>query len=172
MNNIPPEVKALKNKKVKTINIFGGKRTLVDAKFYPFLNMFTWYLNRGYAKTTMTHAGKSVTVPMHRMLTRFSAKQVDHINRDKLDNRLCNLRLVTPMEQSWNRSRVNRVGYRGVSLKASGTYSCVLKCNGIAYAKHGFKTAREAAVAYDKLSWKHHRQFGLRNFVDAELEGK
>jgi hypothetical protein len=31
-------------------------------------------------------------------------KVIDHINRDRLDNRIENLRLILPLENNWNRS--------------------------------------------------------------------
>ena len=41
---------------------------------------------------------------------------IDHINRNPLDNRKCNLRVVTQLENTWNRGicKRNKSGVNGV----------------------------------------------------------
>ena len=64
---------------------------------------------------------------LHRMvmgLTRGDGKHVDHINGDKLDNRRCNLRIITHKQNMFNRrfKRVAKSGYRGVQKTLSGRW--------------------------------------------------
>jgi hypothetical protein len=74
--------------------------------------------------------------------------EIDHINRDKQDNRISNLRVVTRKENLRNRAFApNRCGFVGVSKhKQSGLYRARLE--GVTkYAK----TVEEAAALYAKL---------------------
>lgn len=87
-----------------------------------WLSQWTWRLVAGsYAGRTewIRGGGRSQIIFMHRALmglTRGDPRQVDHVNRDKLDNRRGNLRIVTPAQQSHNRPspRHARSPYRGV----------------------------------------------------------
>lgn len=76
------------------------------------------------------------------------AFEIDHINRNKQDNRASNLRLVTREEQLKNRKfKKNTVGITGVSLhKKSGLFRARYK-NKTTY----HKTAREAGKAYKAM---------------------
>jgi|694.fasta_scaffold07589_25 hypothetical protein len=49
---------------------------------------------------------------------RFPEKQIDHINRIRSDNRICNLREATNQQNLWNQSirKDNTSGYIGVSM--------------------------------------------------------
>jgi hypothetical protein len=65
------------------------------------------------------------------LLSRFvmNAKQgeiVDHINGDPLDNRRCNLRIVTPRQNSLNRKSKTSTGFIGVTInRTKGKTYCV-----------------------------------------------
>lgn len=95
----------------------------VDKADAPALANWRWSLNDGYAVRGTTTGGRRRQIAMHRQivgLTRGDGLQVDHINRDRLDNRKKNLRVVTRAEQQQNLTP--RTGttsrHRGVSWEA------------------------------------------------------
>lgn len=72
---------------------------IVDEDDYGELNKRKWHLHHGYAACQDMET-------MHRKLT--NAKKgdiVDHINHNKLDNRKCNLRIVTRSQNNQNRRK-------------------------------------------------------------------
>lgn len=93
-----------------------GRVALVDAGDLPLLQNLTWYCSGGYARS---RAGGA----MHRLilgLTSDDGREVDHINHNRLDNRRCNLRVVTAAQNQQNRKGCNRgcaSGVRGVYVE-------------------------------------------------------
>lgn len=92
-----------------------NRETKFSTKDLLDISKHRWYIDaEGYATTTIE--GKNVR--MHRFLiTEVPDKMViDHINRDKLDNRRENLRVVSQRENVWNASlrQNNKSGVAGV----------------------------------------------------------
>lgn len=86
---------------------------------------------------------------LHRVILGLPAEWVDHINRDRLDNRRINLRTVTATENNRNRSIscANKSGVKGVSF-------CNTRKKWIAYVSKNGKNLnlggfidKEAAIA-------------------------
>ena len=78
-----------------------GKYAEVDAEDYVRLNRYKWFLRNTYAVAVVD----GCTVRMHRMVMNEDDPRVviDHMNRDRLDNRASNLRRLTPIENANNR---------------------------------------------------------------------
>lgn len=101
---------------MRRIKLTQGKFALVDNEDFVLLNQFHWKFDKstGYACRTLYPKGKEY---MHRVIhPTIKPLQVDHINRNKLDNRRTNLRGVSPKVNLNNTSlRVtNKSGYKGV----------------------------------------------------------
>jgi hypothetical protein len=126
-----------------------GQTTKVDDEDFELLSKYKWRLSGwGYAIRS-TH---DRTIFMHKSLMGTPPdevrQQVDHINRDQLDNRKINLRFASWSDNLRNRDCGKKNKYRGVlHLKP---WRAILKTNGKEYFIGTFNTAREAALAYNK----------------------
>lgn len=135
------------------------KRVIVDDIFLPKLSKFKWQLSSsGYASRSVWRDGKPATILMHRVISQVPPKMVtDHINNNRLDNRVENLRVITN-GQNTQRGKIrsnNSSGYRGVSfwnsVKTSKNWRArVWKDGKQVFCKY-FHTPREAAVAYNSV---------------------
>ena len=74
---------------------------------------------------------------------------VDHINRDPLDCRRSNLRLVTPSQSNLNRATPVREMPLGVYRVRSGRYRAALKRNRVITGLGTFDTPEQAAAAVE-----------------------
>jgi len=79
-----------------------GLHAKVDPEDYLRVSRYSWYYRHGYALSEIN--GKEMR--MHRFITGTIEDDivVDHINRDRLDNRRSNLRELTAKENANNRS--------------------------------------------------------------------
>lgn len=93
---------------------------LVDDEDYEYLNQWCWMKSHGYAfrmKYMKNTGGKYKNILMHRIINNTpDGFFTDHINRNKLDNRKCNLRTATSSQNKFNTglSKSNRSGYKGI----------------------------------------------------------
>ena len=87
-------------------------------------------------------------------------KLVDHLNRDKQDNRLANLREATPSQNGYNRSRTQKSGLRGV-YPSNSKWIAKITINKIPVYLGTFDTPEEAHEEYVKQSKQHHKEFSI-----------
>lgn len=108
-----------------------------------------------------------ISYPVHRLAWLYvhgslPEKCIDHINGDKKDNRICNLRLATPQQNAFNKGKKsnNTSGYKGVYLnKRRNMWVAQARINKKNFYLGAFKTPEEASVAYRKFSKKNHGEF-------------
>lgn len=110
----------------------------------------------GYAMVNLYNQ-KLLTISIHRLVALafldpvHGKNTVDHINRDKLDNRLCNLRWANSSEQAINRpTRVSVSKEHCIYITKESTYRVRIRRQGL-YYNETFDTLKEAINARDTL---------------------
>jgi len=108
------------------------------------VHRFIWYLCFGYFPT-----------------------ELDHIDRDKTNNRIKNLRECTRSQNMHHiiSSVVPKSGFRGVTMNGNGWKAQVYK-NGKRLYFGTFATPREAAIAYNKGVKLAFKEFAVLNDID------
>lgn len=94
------------------ITLQNGERAQVDDADVEWLSRWKWYRYREHYPVrrtgTASKTSRCETVYMHRVITDApKGSCVDHINGDVLDNRRCNLRIVSVSENNRNIHRLN-----------------------------------------------------------------
>ena len=88
-----------------------GEKIIVSSLYYLFLNRWNWSVNsQGYAVRFTEIGGVKKGIRMHRQILdlkdyKNGDLEVDHINRNKLDNRISNLRIVSRSVNQRNRDK-------------------------------------------------------------------
>ncbi len=93
---------------------------------------------------------------------RWPENQIDHINGDKTDNRIANLREATHAENLQNSRRPSRntSGFKGVCFDRSrGKWMARIHADGRDRMLGRFDTPEEAHAAYRAAAEKHHGEF-------------
>ncbi len=126
---------------------------VIDAADAELVGRWRWGMNgaNGYAVRRNPDEGVPRIIRMHRMLLGLTPSddlEVDHINRDRLDNRRANLRAIPKAAQQQNiRSHVDATSsHRGVSWdRRRATWVAAVKANGKNLHLGQFDTEEEAA---------------------------
>lgn len=128
-----------------------GHEILVDDEAWDDLSAIKWALgNDLYARGQKDN--KKFT--MHRYIVGCIEEGVvvDHINKNKLDNRSCNLRIVTYAQNNQNRFKVSNIArYTGVTKKGK-IWTSRIGHDGKTIYIGCFKQELQAAVAYNLMA--------------------
>ena len=125
-----------------------GNKAIIDTINLQDVLQYCWSMNLDGYFVTGANGGTS----LHQYIIKLNNKKytpfknhIDHINRNKLDNRSKNLRVVSPSVNQLNRDKKskNPTGLVGVSIYGN-KYRSKIRINGKSYSKAGFNTPEEA----------------------------
>lgn len=125
----------------------------------------------GYRILRVTIDGVKRSFAIHRLIWWLVNDEwplmLDHINRNRSDNRIENLRKATESENSRNRTinRNNKSGFQSVS-KYRKNYRFVFSYNDLKIYKYGYETPEAAALARDTLCHLLYGDFAVYNILD------
>lgn len=146
---------------MRKIKLTQGKYTIVDNEDYQLLTQWKWqYDSRGYASRGKKVNGRVIRIMLHRIILDAPKHYfVDHINRNRLDNRKENLRLCLLRQNLLNRglNKNNKTGYRGVcrvkpSMNNRNPYKAGIKINN-KLINLGYYATAEAAYNVFKVTF-------------------
>lgn len=157
---------------MKRIPLSNGSKAIVDDDDYERLKGKTWLYSNGYAVVqiwlpNLDCPSDQLKIPMHAFIINSPVgKEVDHINRDRLDNRKRNLRVCTRAENSANKVARSANGYKGVQYRNKGIkrWQASIGIKGKNLHLGLFDSAEEAARAYDKAAHENFGEFAWLNF--------
>lgn len=107
-------------KKIPLTGKYGiGKFALVDDEDYERITgMGVWHVVKwGYASMGKRINGAPKTLRMHLVIMGTKSILYDHINRNKLDNRKCNLRIADRTQSQLNRGNFLGKRYKGMTFR-------------------------------------------------------
>ena len=157
---------------MRTILSTNGYTILVDSHLVEELSKYNWLVNKlGYAQTKT--GTKQVTTYIHKLVAKLENfpefKEIDHIDRNKLNNQASNLRPATRSQNMANRSKRSGYSssYKGVSYdRFTSKWRAQLKVNNKHVLAKRFATEIEAAKAYDKAAFEAWGEFATLNFPE------
>jgi len=160
----------------RRIPLTQGKFAIVDPERYDQLASYKWFAMRNrrtfYAMRIVKakHGNPNrKKVRMHReILDVPEGKFVDHINHNGLDNRRANLRIVTNLQNSWNKRKQRgnySSQYKGVSWsKRVGKWHVEIYYRGTKIFIGYFDDEEAAARAYDAKALELFGDYAALNF--------
>lgn len=148
------------------IELTQGKVALIDDEDFEKISKSSWCFDssNGYPVSRI----KGIRVRLHRFILKpHKGEYVDHINRNKLDNRRKNLRIVDAKANVRNRglNKNNTSGYKGVT-KVKDKWRAQISLDYKFIDLGLYETPQEAAKVYNKHARKLHGEYAVLNQVD------
>ena len=127
---------------------------ICDIQDWEKIRQHRWHLGiNGYPATRI----KGKTICLHQFLV---AKEkgyvIDHVNRNRLDNRRENLRYASLRVNSINRAASSNSGHLGIYILKSGRYQVKIKSSGKSVSLGTYNTLEEAIDVRAKAEAEYH----------------
>lgn len=150
---------------------------LISKEDFTMISNYKWLLGKdGYAVTYQSIDKKEnfgrTGWKMHSMIKRpFKGYVVDHINRNKLDNRRDNLRICTQKQNNYNKSKPSnsKYKYKGVaSYKVDGIvkWKAIVTKDGKRSIIDNLPDEKTAARVHDMMAEEIFGKYAGKNFLD------
>lgn len=133
-------------------------------KWCAHIDKNTWYALRGVWSTIEK---RPISVLMHRFILGIKkGEYCDHINHNGLDNRRCNLRIVTNQQNLMNKGKYKSLSssFKGVDWdKSAKKWNSRISYNGKRLFLGHFINEADAALAYDEAAKKYYGEYAKLN---------
>lgn len=127
---------------------------LIDSDKVDLVKAYCWHItSNGYIRTW----NKTALYLHSLLLNPENGLECDHINRNKLDNRLLNLRAISGNSNRANRACYSKTGFAG-AYKHGKKFQAKITFNGTTKALGTFETAKEA---HEKFKQEHILIYGF-----------
>lgn len=154
-NNSSKPKESKKNSFVELVDCYeftatNGSKFVVDKDDFDRVSVFNWYQDKkGYFYTRNNYK----QIKLHRFILKLNPedKMVDHIDRDKSNNKKSNLRLATNSQNLANvtHNKNNTSGFRGVLfIKDKNKWQAKYASNFLGYF-NTFEEAKKARLEYE-----------------------
>lgn len=160
---------------IGVIHCENGGSTIVDADLITRLSQYKWHMSwDGYVFTTFWSGEKCTMKGLGAfILETEKGFQCDHINGDRLDNRLSNLRIVTPQQNQWNQGKrlpqKSTSKYKGVYFcKGHNAWRSQIRVNGKKIHLGTSRNQEDAALKYNSAAQKNFGQYARLNIINKE----
>ncbi len=163
---------------MSTVKLFkpyktGVKTIIFDIDIFPKINKLDIRILEQVERYCIALTTKGVRCS-HLVLPCPKGFVIDHINRNSLDNRRCNLRVATSRQNSMNRNKITRgittSKYKGVYRKPikesrRKPWAARISVDGKLCSPKYFSTEEEAALRYNEWALELYGEFAVLNQV-------
>lgn len=141
------------------------KTVTIDFEDLDKISGYSWTLkpdhNTFYVQANKKVDGKWIKITLHRLLMDFpKGLQVDHVDRDGLNNTKRNLRVCTNLENARNK-KYSTGDIPNIKKTKNGKYLVRVAVNGKRISVGTFDTLEKAITARDTYINTHHKEFGV-----------
>lgn len=159
---------------MKEIQLTQGYSTRVSDEDYESLSAHIWhaaknssgymiYAARNIVLGTAESGLKHTTIRMHQQILSWSY-EIDHIDRDGLNNQRSNLRIATRSINMQNRAKFGGGRFKGVTKRRNGWVARIMH-NYQSFHLGRFPSEEEAARAYDAAATQLYGSHAYTNFL-------
>jgi hypothetical protein len=144
-----------------------SRRIIVDDIDKHFLSDYKWRIYKSYSTYYATTVIDGKTTYLHRLIMG-SPKgiEIDHKDRNGLNNSRSNLRLANHSQNNANKVHRNKWGYKGVVYYSNvNKFTASVHKDKVRYFLGYFNTPKEAALAYNVWAKKLHGEFAWLNKI-------